>query len=317
MARQKEIVVSTERINCYDFRVLTAGIDRKDFDHNPVMLWNHCRSWGSKDDILPIGHWEDLRVEGEKLIGVPNFDSEDEFAAKIERKYINGTIRAASIGIKNIEVSEAPELLLPGQRRGTVTKCKLEEISICDIPANADAVTLYDDNNKVIDLNKDNSFIKLINNSKNLNAMETETSKAQLEAKDAEIARLTAENKALETEKAQLKTQANEDYLTNAVKQKKISEAEKINFAKLMATDPETVKAIIDAREAKPETITTTTNPSFVTRISEQLKQLSDKRADWNYEKWMREDPAGLQLMKISNPAQFEELQKTFPQTNH
>jgi hypothetical protein len=150
----KRIVISDESINSYGFWVMTDGIDLSAFLKNPVMLWNHNRGGlGVTSDQLPIGIWKDLRIENGVLTGEPVFDENDEFAVKIKQKYESGILNACSIGFEPLEWSDAPEMLKKGQKVATVTRCLLLEISICDIPSNANAtVVLYDDDNKVINL---------------------------------------------------------------------------------------------------------------------------------------------------------------------
>jgi hypothetical protein len=150
----KRIVISDESLNSYGFWVRTDGIDLSAFLKNPVMLWNHNRGGlGVTSDQLPIGIWKDLRIENGVLTGEPVFDENDEFAVKIKQKYESGILNACSIGFEPLEWSDAPEMLKKGQKVATVTRCLLLEISICDIPSNANAtVVLYDDDNKVINL---------------------------------------------------------------------------------------------------------------------------------------------------------------------
>ena len=113
----KKVVISTSAVNSYGSRVLTSGIDFEQYTRNPVLLWMHRR--GDREDV-PIGRMEDIHLEGDKLIGTPVFDRSDEF-------------------------SDDPSLVLPGQTRMTITRSKLEEVSIVDIGANDDAmaVSLY------------------------------------------------------------------------------------------------------------------------------------------------------------------------------
>ena len=80
------------------------------------------------------------------------FDRNDEFAKKIESKWENGFLRMASAGIEIIETSDAPEYLLQGQTRRTITRCRLEEVSIVDIGGNDEALQLYDPSGKVLKL---------------------------------------------------------------------------------------------------------------------------------------------------------------------
>jgi hypothetical protein len=142
----KEVVISNSSLNSHSFRILTSGIDIRQYMRNPVLLWMHARAWrGVTDEVLPIGRMENLRVEGDNLIGTPVFDEKDEFAKKIQGKFTSGFLKMVSPGLDIIETSDDPAYILQGQRRSTVTKSKLIEVSIADIGANDDALVLYKD----------------------------------------------------------------------------------------------------------------------------------------------------------------------------
>ena len=146
----KEVIISTSGLNCYGSRVLTSGIDLTQYQKNPVLLWMHRRSYNGKD--MPIGRMENLRIDGDRLIGTPVFDENDEFAKQIASKWENGFLRMASAGIEIVETSDAPEHLLQGQTRATITRCKLEEVSIVDIGGNDEALQLYGTDGKLMTL---------------------------------------------------------------------------------------------------------------------------------------------------------------------
>ena len=146
----KEVIISTSGLNCYGSRVLTSGIDLTQYQKNPVLLWMHRRSYNGKD--MPIGRMENLRIDGDRLIGTPVFDENDEFAKQIASKWENGFLRMASAGIEIVETSDAPEHLLQGQTRATITRSKLEEVSIVDIGGNDEALQLYGTDGKLMTL---------------------------------------------------------------------------------------------------------------------------------------------------------------------
>lgn len=158
----KEVIISTSGLNCYGGRVLTSGIDLTQFQKNPLLLWMHRRSFDR--DAMPIGRIDNLRLDGDRLIGTPVFDQNDEFAKKIESKWENGFLRMASAGIEIIETSDAPEHLLQGQTRRTITRCKLEEVSIVDMGGNDEALQLYDTSGKMLRLaaGEDNEALPLL-----------------------------------------------------------------------------------------------------------------------------------------------------------
>ena len=120
-------VLSDESLNTHGFVVKTDGIDYKDFMNNPVMFYNHNRDGGV------IGRWENVHVDGVRLIGDAVFDENDELGAKIKEKVEKGFINACSIGI-TVEQMETINGVL------TAVKSRLVEVSICDIPSNPKAV---------------------------------------------------------------------------------------------------------------------------------------------------------------------------------
>lgn len=136
----KEGIITTSGLNCYGGRVLTSGGILTQFEKNPVLLYMHRRGFDGK--TMPIGRIENLRIEGDKLIGTPVFDEKDEFARQIGQKWEDDFLRMFSAGIEILETSTDPEFMLPGQMRPTVTKWKLEEVSIVDIGGNDEALRL-------------------------------------------------------------------------------------------------------------------------------------------------------------------------------
>lgn len=160
MAKAKTFVLSDESVNTYGFRLLLSGADIEQFRRNPVMYLNH-NDWGT-----PIGRWENIRIEDGKLMADPVFDLEDEEGKKIAGKVDRGFLRMASVGLRAIERSEEPELMLPGQKYPTVTKWQLREASIVGIGANHNAIRLYDENDKLL---SDDEILKLFDKTKPVN----------------------------------------------------------------------------------------------------------------------------------------------------
>lgn len=123
-------ILSDESLNSYGFVVQTAGIDTAQFERNPVMLYMHDRESGV------VGRWENIRKEGAKLMADAVFDEGTELGAKIKKQVENGFLRCVSIGIDNVTQEDLNNVQ-------TVTKCRLIEASIVDIPSNANAVKLF------------------------------------------------------------------------------------------------------------------------------------------------------------------------------
>ncbi len=138
----KEAIITSNGLNSYGSRVLTEGGDLRQYERNPVLLFMHNRAFSREN--LPIGRMEGLRIDGDRLIGTPVFDLNDEFAKRIADKWENGFLRMLSAGIEIIETSSDASVMLPGQTRPTITKWKLVEVSVVDIGANDEALRLYD-----------------------------------------------------------------------------------------------------------------------------------------------------------------------------
>ena len=256
---KKTFVLSDESLNSYGFRVLTGGIILDNFLKNPVMLWNHTRTYSDRDNaMLPIGRWNNVRVEEGRLLADAEFDMDDPFAAKIARKVEKGIINMCSIGIVVVEDSEDPEYLVKGQTRRTVTKCRLREVSVVDIGANANAVVLYDTEGNIMELNDDGGCaVGLINQPKSqemelkkialqLGLPETAT-EAEVEARiaelnagksdkteqPAEVQQLKDRITALENEKQQAETARITELVDQAVADQRITADKKNHFVEL------------------------------------------------------------------------------------
>lgn len=235
----KRIILSDSSLNRYGYRVLTEGIDYAAFEKNPILLYMHFRDEGSPywGTYKAIGHWKDIRVEDGVLSAEPVFDKVDELSQTIAAKFEAGTFNAASVGIRILATSGEKEYLVPGQTRETVTKCELMEASIVDIPANANAVRLYDrDTSASLAIGMENNAVPLLHKSPtpmNLKAKwktvlaflgigedkadATQLSEEQMESLNAEMERLQNENARLANEKAEADKQlqsANEELST-------------------------------------------------------------------------------------------------------
>jgi len=129
-------ILSDESLNSFGFRVLTSGLDIESrYLKNPIILYDH------NGYILSVGKMK-VYVEGDKLIGEPEWDIEDGMGAELSRKYEKGYMSAFSISFEPIQLSDEPSMLLPGQKRMTVVKSELVEVSATNIPSNKNAVKL-------------------------------------------------------------------------------------------------------------------------------------------------------------------------------
>ena len=138
MASELDFCINDNSLNRYRFRILTEGIATDNFLKNPVCLLEH------NGDILSVGKWKNLRKEADgRFLGTLEFDESDPVAMKAYKKYKNGYMSAVSQSIEEVEVSNDPSVMLPGQEFETITKSELLEISLCNIPGHQNALKLF------------------------------------------------------------------------------------------------------------------------------------------------------------------------------
>ena len=113
---------------------------------------------------MPIGRWENIRIEGGRILADAVFDEDDPRAAEVMRKVDEDFIRMASIGAwPPEETSDAYDLMAPGQTGPTVTRWTVREASIVTIGANHNALAFYDrKDGKIISLDKGADLVRLM-----------------------------------------------------------------------------------------------------------------------------------------------------------
>lgn len=306
-------IVSTESINCYGFRVLTSGIDLTGFAKNPVMLYMHDRY-----RYVPIGHWEDVRAENGQLTAEAVFDEADDFARTIKAKVDAGTLRACSPGLNIVEWSEDPALLAQGQTRPTVTKSTLLEISIVDIPGNADAVTLA-----APQLHFEQQGVTLSAGAANLN-LDFLPSLNQLQKMDKIALSLglaaTATQEDITAAIGKLKQDAAAEKVQLALKLAKedgrVSEATEARFLKLATLDLDLALELFGKPAEAPAAPAAKPAAANLAAVLREVKAangptpttLADKRQDWTIDDWSRKDSAGLLRLKREKPDEYQAM---------
>ncbi|MFA5689881.1 MAG: HK97 family phage prohead protease [Kiritimatiellales bacterium] len=272
---KKTFVLHDESVNTYGIRLLTSGANLEEFRKNPVMLLNH------NDWSMPIGRWENIRVEGGKILADPVFDDQDVTGREVKGKVERDFIRAASIGAwPPEEVNDDLTLKLEGQTGPTVTKWTLREASIVTIPANHNALVFYDrQTGKPIDLTDAGELIRLFDNpelkfnknkilkmkelTKILNLADNATESAVAEAVRQVIAdrdRLKVENTTLsdridavnKAEKEARKTEATA-LVDAAIKDGRLDAKAKESTLKLFDADHDSAKSLVENLPKRPK----------------------------------------------------------------
>ena len=146
---KRRVRITNDRLNSYGSRVLTSGLDVKQYERNPVLLYMHERG-------KVIGYVKDLEKTDSEVTGELVFDEASELSIRCKKQWDFGSLKMVSAGLDIVELSDDPLLLLEGQTSPTVTKSKLYEVSLVDIGANDDAIVLKKDG-KQITLGKDSA----------------------------------------------------------------------------------------------------------------------------------------------------------------
>ena len=131
----KEYKLSDSTVNDYGFRLMTAGYQLESYSRNPIGFYMHNRDAGV------IVKWEDLRIDGDSVYGKPVINLSHPRGAQTVDEVENGFLNAASMGeFVVLEYSMEPKDMLPNQNGPTITKWYNREVSLVDLPGNANAL---------------------------------------------------------------------------------------------------------------------------------------------------------------------------------
>lgn len=262
----KTFVLHDESVNSYGFRMLTAGAVLEEFKKNPVMLYNH------DDREMPIGRWDNIRIEDNRILADAHFDELDPRGKEIARKVDAGYINACSIGAWVLESDSDASLYIDGQDSPTVTRWVVREASVCNIPSNHNALALYDARGKrvaeddipsVLELTDKTTLtiepketmiqelkaiLSLADNAKEEDALKAiQAQKEQLATLQDEVAKLKAEKQEAEVKALSEKKAHFTSLLDAAMRNGSLAEGQKESFKKLFDSNPNEVIALLEA----------------------------------------------------------------------
>lgn len=141
--KKHPVVICSNLVNRYGFRVLASGIRLDAYTKNPIVLYAHQRPSAAHPKLMPIGKMLDIQLDEQgQLVGNMTFDQKDEFALSVESKWEDGYLNAVSLKAEILQISDSPEFLLGDQAYPTIIDSLLEEVSVEPVPGDSNAVSL-------------------------------------------------------------------------------------------------------------------------------------------------------------------------------
>lgn len=124
-----DFVISDGSLDRHGTRVNPNGWDLTDFRRNPIALFGHSGGF-------PIGRWENVRVEGGRLLGRLIMAAEGTSARidELRRLVEQGILRAVSVGF------EIAKYGVPGKSDYDIEEQTLLEVSLVSVPSNTNAL---------------------------------------------------------------------------------------------------------------------------------------------------------------------------------
>lgn len=126
-----EFILSDGSRDRHGTRINPNGWDLSDFQRNPVALFGH-------NSDFPIGRWENVRIEGGKLIGKLRLASRgtsqriDELIGLVEQ----GILRAVSVGFQVVKMGDR------GKSDWDIERQALHEVSLVSVGSNKNALAM-------------------------------------------------------------------------------------------------------------------------------------------------------------------------------
>jgi HK97 family phage prohead protease len=312
----RRLLISDDSENSFKFVLETKGADLSHFKRNPVLILAH--------DItkMPIGRLEDIKIEGDKITGVPDFDDDDEVAMKAYKKYEKGYLNAASVGFNPTEISTEDD----GKGQKTlkaVTKWTLQEVSLVSVPSNPNALQLsYDVKEASVQAATQLAADNIVKpqEPKNPKDMKGIAMKLGLH-ENATEQEITLAIDGLQT---QLSARQVDALVMDAKAKGHFAEqGSEMAFRTLAASSLSNAKAFVDSlpelKSAAADAKTATEPaPVVATTLMANLAKAQDAtaavqnatvdKANWTYLQWSKEDPKGLLEIKRNDPSRYSRL---------
>lgn len=126
-----DFVISDGSLDRHGTRINPNGWELSAFKRNPIALFGHSNGF-------PIGTWENLRVEGDRLVGRLVLAAKGTSARidELVRLVEQGILRAVSVGFSALEFG------VPGKSPYDYERQELLEVSLVSVPSNTNALKI-------------------------------------------------------------------------------------------------------------------------------------------------------------------------------
>ena len=144
-SRRVNALLSTRNIDRHEERILPSAFAESlpGFLRNPILVAGHTYI-GPGGEPTVIGHFEEMRITDEGLIGTAKFLEDDALADAWWKRFEQGAVRAFSVGFIVPEGGwEMQQVTMPdgsSKRVRTFVKAELIEVSAVAIPANRESL---------------------------------------------------------------------------------------------------------------------------------------------------------------------------------
>lgn len=281
MPKKYKVILIDSSVNRYGYRIAPSGVHLSNYAKNPVLLVDHLR--GAQNVIGSCRAY----LENGILYGELEFDPNDAFALQIESKFDNGYLNAVSVWIEPTKVLEAI-----GGELMKVLESELLEVSIVDIPGNANSVKLQ---------YKGAIGQNAINYKLNLNYMNyTEIAFRLGLAATATEQEILAAIGALQD--SRIVSLLSMGRLRGTVTD--TNEASLRTLARLSYSDVETI-----VMQSQPAAANSQPAPQPQLSVNSLLNHTNDdNRTAWTIVDWQKRDSKGLLAMKKTNESAYNQL---------
>lgn len=322
------MIIITGAVDYDGERVHPEGVEWDRYKENPVLLYMHERG-------KVIGRVENIQFIDGQWEGTPVFDLGDPEAAEIARKYDEGFLKGVSVWLDVSVVSEAPEHLRPGQTLPTLLRSSVMEVSIVDIPNNADTLAKKKYTWKGANVKPEEFKNSTINNESNMSKSVKKALGLKEDADDTEaVLEIQKKDKTINDQEKKiddqektitaLETKIN-DLAKDGVKKSaqilvdgaeqagKITAPEKEEYLALAQLEGglDRVKSLLDKKQAYKSISSQLGGTAAGSPEGKSWETKKAARSDWDYLKWSKEDSGALKYAREKDPDFFNELLAT------